>query len=158
MLKNIIMVGLKHWALLHLEKARAAMFEAILMAAICKIGSRLQVATTDPKCDVIRPTKLFAPQVFNKKLFTRQWEKRNNLKIFWFLWIYFILHLLNGEKRCVPYLSEQESTINAGEFLFQVCFTQHILCILRTILIYTRQNASMFVLFDNKVFLDHTNP
>ena len=45
----------------------------------------------------------------------------------------FILHLLNGEKRCLPYLSEQESTINAGDFLFQVCFTQHILCILRAI-------------------------
>ena len=69
----------------------------------------------------------------------------------------FILYLLNGEKRCLPYLSEQESTINAWEFLFQVCFTQHILCILRTILIHIRQRASMFVLFDNKVFLDHTN-
>ena len=32
---------LSHWALLHLEKARAAIFEAILMAAICNIGSRL---------------------------------------------------------------------------------------------------------------------
>ena len=37
-----------------------------------------------------------------------------------------MLHLLNGEKRCLPYLSEQESTINAGEFLFQVCFAYDI--------------------------------
>ena len=69
-----------------------------------------------------------------------------------------MLHLLNGEKRCLSHFSEQESTINAGEFLFQVCFTQHILCILSTILIQIRQHASMFVLFDNKVFLDLTNP
>ena len=116
------------------------------------IGSRLQVATTDPKCDAIRPTKLFAPLVFNKKLFIGDSEKKEIiLKYFDFFEYIFILHLLNGEKRCVPYLSEQESTINAGEFLFQVCFTQHILCILRTILMYTRQQASMFVLFDNKV-------
>ena len=69
----------------------------------------------------------------------------------------FTLHLLNGEKGCLPYFSEQESSTNAGKFLFQVCFTQHILCTLRTILIQIRQHASMFVLFDNKVFLDHTN-
>ena len=74
------------------------------------------------------------------------------LKYFGFFEYISILHLLNGEKRCLPYLSEQESTINAGEFFFQVCFTQHILCILRTILIQIRQHASMFVLFDNKVF------
>ena len=67
-----------------------------------------------------------------------------------------MLHLLNGEKMNLPYLSEQESAINVGKFLFQVCFTQHILCILRTILIQTRQHASMFALFDNKsVFRSH---
>ena len=100
-----------------------------------------------------------SPPWFLTKNCLRDSEKKEIiLKYFDFFEYIFILHLLNGEKRRVPYLSEQESTINAGEFLFQVCFTQHILCILRTILIYTRQQASMFVLFDNKVFLDHTNP
>ena len=122
------------------------------------IGSRLQVATTEPKCDAIRPAKLFAPLVFNKNCLRDSEKKEIILKYFGFFEYIFILHLLNGEKRCLPYLSEQESTINAGEFLFQVCFTQHTLCILHTILIQTRQHASMFVLFDNKVFLDHTNP
>ena len=92
------------------------------------IGSRLQVATTDPKCDAIRPAKLFAPLVFNKKLCLRASEKKGIiLKYFDFFEYIFILHLLNGEKRCLPYLSEQECTIHAGEFLFQVCSTQHIL-------------------------------
>ena len=122
------------------------------------IGSRLQVATTEPKCDAIRPAKLFAPLVFNKNCLRDSEKKEIILKYFGFFEYIFILHLLNGEKRCLLYLSEQESTINAGEFLFQVCFTQHTLCILHTILIQTRQHASMFVLFDNKVFLDHTNP
>ena len=58
-------------------------------------------------------------------------EKGNNLKImlkyFDFFKYIFVLYLLNGEKRCLPYLSEQESTINAWEFLFLICFTQHIL-------------------------------
>ena len=121
------------------------------------IGSRLQVATTDPKRDAIRPAKLFAPLVFNKNCL-RDIEKKEIIsKYFDFFECIFILHLLNGEKRCLPYLSEQESAINAGEFLFQVCFTQHILCILCTILIQTRQHASMSVLFDNKGFLHHSN-
>ena len=98
------------------------------------------------------------PPVFNKKLFTRWREKGNNLKIFLIsldIFLYYIC--LTVEKGVCLNLSGQESTINAGEFLFQVCFTQHILCILRTILTQIRQHASMFVLFDNKVFLDHTN-
>ena len=99
-----------------------------------------------------------SPPWFLTKNCLRDSEKKEIiLKYFDFFEYIFILHLLNGQKRCLPYLSGQESTINAGEFLFQVCFTQHILCILRTILIQTRQHASMFVLFDNKVFLDHTN-
>ena len=102
--------------------------------------------------------KALRPPGFNKNCLRDSEKKEITLKYFDFFEYIFILHLLNGEKRCVPYLSEQESAINAGEFLFQVCFTQHILCILRTILIYTRQQASMFVLFDNKVFLGHTNP
>ena len=92
------------------------------------------------------------PPWFLTKNCLRDSEKKEIiLKYFDFFEYIFILNLLNGEKRCLPYLSEQESTINAGEFLFQVCFTQHILCILRTILIYTRQHASMFVLFDNDI-------
>ena len=55
-----------HWALQYLEKARTAIFEVEKMAPISKIGSRRQVATTDPKCDTIRPAKPFAPPVFNK--------------------------------------------------------------------------------------------
>ena len=99
-----------------------------------------------------------SPPWFLTKNCLRDSEKKKIiLKYFDFFEYIFILHLLNGKKRCLPYLSEQESAINVGEFLFQVCFTQHVLCILRTILIQIRQHASMFVLFDNKVFLDHTN-
>ena len=98
-----------------------------------------------------------SPPWFLTKNCLRDSEKKEIiLNYFDFFEYIFILHLLNGEKRCLPYLSEQESAINAGEFLFQVCFTQQILFILRTIL-QTRQHASMFVLFDNEVFLDHTN-
>ena len=67
-----------------------------------------------------------------------------------YMFLQFLRYINN---MCLPYLSEQESTKNAGEFLLQVCFTQHILFILRTILIQIRQHASMFVLFDDKVFL-----
>ena len=68
-----------------------------------------------------------SPPWFLTKNCLRDSEKKEIiLKYFDFFEYIFILHLLNGEKRCVPYLSEQESTINAGEFLFQVCFTQHI--------------------------------
>ena len=99
------------------------------------------------------------PPWFLTKNCLRDTEKKEIiLKYFDFFEYLFILNLLNSEKRCLPYLSEQESTINVGEFFFQVCFTQHILCILRMILIQTRQHASMFVLFDNEVFFDHTNP
>ena len=90
------------------------------------IGSRLQVATTDPKCDAIRPAKSFAPWFLTKNCLRDNEKKEIILKYFDFFEYIFILHLLNGEKRCLPYFSEQESAINAGEFLFQVCFTQHI--------------------------------
>ena len=41
------------------------MFEAKKMAAICKIGSRLQVATTDPKCDATRVKIIMLLQAVN---------------------------------------------------------------------------------------------
>ena len=100
-----------------------------------------------------------SPPWFLTKNCLRDSEKKKIILKYFDLFEYiFILHLLNGEKRYLPYLSKQESAINAGEFLFHLCFTQHILCILRTILVQTHQNASMIVLFDNKVFLDHTSP
>ena len=56
------------------ERGELFLHEKALRAYFCTgvhiILARI-VATTDPKCDAIRPTKLFAPLVFNKKLFTR---------------------------------------------------------------------------------------
>ena len=70
-----------------------------------------------------------SPPWFLTKNCLRDSEKKKIgliLKYFDFFEYIFVLHLLNGEKRCLPYLSEQESTINAGEFLFQVCFAYDI--------------------------------
>ena len=69
-----------------------------------------------------------SPPWFLTKNCLRDSEKKEIiLKYFDFFEYLFILHLLNGEKRCLPYLSEPESAINAGEFLFQVCFTTYTL-------------------------------
>ena len=66
------------------------------------IGSRLQVVTTVPKCDAVRPTKSLAPLIWLKILFTRlrdEPENTNNLKIFDFLKSIFILYPQRGGKR-----------------------------------------------------------
>ena len=107
------------------------MFEAILMAAICKIGSRLVpgyrlLPLTQNAMLYVRQSP--SPPWFLTKNCLRDSEKKEIiLKYFDFFEYLFILHLLNGEKRCLPYLSEPESAINAGEFLFQVCFTTYTL-------------------------------
>ena len=101
------------------------------MARIGPDWSPLQVVTTDPKCNTKLATMSFAPLIWLKILFTRWPERRNNLKILDFLRNIFILYPQRGEKGIFPYVSEQESAINAGEFFFQVCVIQDIICTLR---------------------------
>ena len=62
--------------------------------------------------------------------------------------IFLYYNCLTVKKGVLPYLLEQESTINAEEFLFQVRFTQRILCILEFAYDFDKDTATRFDQFD----------
>ena len=70
-----------------------------------------------------------SPPWFLTKNCLRDSEKKEVilLKYFDFFEYIFILHLLNGEKRCLPYLLEQESTICRGILLSGMFHTTYTL-------------------------------
>ena len=116
------------------------------------IGSRLQVVTTVPKCDAVRPTKSFAPLVWLKILFTSEPEKRNNLKIFYFLKSIFILYILNVVKKGIfPFVSKQESTINAGESFFRYVSCNIYLYFEISVFYLYKEIASMFNVMNTRL-------